>query len=60
MIRALTQELDNFNAEYGTAIEHAYVDNRPLSEEVVNALRQIFPEGTQGLEVIANSTPATA
>src|ERR1041385_4219051 len=43
-IRAITQELDNFNSELATSFEHAYVDNRSVSEEVVEALRQIFPE----------------
>jgi len=60
MIRALTQELDNFTAEYSTAIEHAYVDNRPISEDLVNALRQVFPERAQELEIVARSAPATA
>lgn len=39
-IRALTQELDNFVSEYVTAVEHAYVDNRSVAEEVADALRQ--------------------
>lgn len=43
-IRAITQQLDNFNAELATAIEHKYVDNRSVSEEVADALRQLFPE----------------
>ena len=43
-VRAITQELDNFNSELATAFELAYVDNRSVSEEVVEALRQIFPE----------------
>lgn len=43
-IRALTQELDNFTAELATAIEHKYVDNRSISEEVADALRELFPE----------------
>lgn len=38
-IRAITQELDNFTTEYATAIEHAYVDNRPVSEEIADALK---------------------
>lgn len=33
-IRAITQELDNFATEFATSIEHAYVDNRPLAEEI--------------------------
>jgi biopolymer transport protein ExbB/TolQ len=50
MIRALTQELDNFNTEYATAIEHTYVDNRSVSEEVSDALRQLFPERVVQIE----------
>lgn len=42
-IRAITQELDNFTAELATAIEHRYVDSRPVAEEVVEALRRVFP-----------------
>ncbi len=37
-IRAITQELDNFTAEYATALEHKYVDNRSLVEE----LKEVF------------------
>ena len=33
-IRAITQELDGFAARYANQIEHRYVDNRPLSEEI--------------------------
>lgn len=51
-IRAITQELDNFTAEYATAIEHSYVDNRSVAEEVVGALQQIFPERADRLEVM--------
>ena len=43
-VRALTQELDNFTAELATAIEHKYVDNRSVSEEGADALRELFPE----------------
>ncbi|MBX3733059.1 MAG: MotA/TolQ/ExbB proton channel family protein [Verrucomicrobiae bacterium] len=38
-IRAITQELDNFASEYATALEHAYVDNRPLAEELAASNR---------------------
>jgi biopolymer transport protein ExbB/TolQ len=38
-IRAITQELDGFASEYATALEHKYVDNRPLSEEIRDALQ---------------------
>lgn len=43
MIRAVTQELDNFTAEYATAIEHTYVDNRSGSEEITEALKRLEP-----------------
>jgi biopolymer transport protein TolQ len=38
-IRAITQELDAFAGEYATAMEHKYVDNRPLAEELREALQ---------------------
>ena len=44
MIRAITQELDNFVTEFATAIEHAYVDNRPVSEEIADALKRMRDE----------------
>jgi biopolymer transport protein ExbB/TolQ len=36
-IRAITQELDGFASRYANQIEHRYVDNRPLSEEIKDA-----------------------
>lgn len=36
-IRAITQELDAFASRFANQIEHHYVDNRPLSEELRNA-----------------------
>lgn len=33
-VRGITQELDGFAARFANQIEHAYVDNRPLSEEI--------------------------
>jgi biopolymer transport protein ExbB/TolQ len=44
MIRHITQELDNFVTEFATAIEHAYVDNRPVSEEIADALKKMREE----------------
>jgi biopolymer transport protein TolQ len=38
-IRAITQELDNFVTEYATSIEHRWVDNRSVSEEIADALQ---------------------
>jgi biopolymer transport protein TolQ len=43
-IRAITQQLDNFNTEYATAIEHKYVDNRSVSEEIADALSKLRSE----------------
>ncbi len=40
-IRAITQELDAFASEYATALEHKYVDNRPLAEEIRDALQGV-------------------
>lgn len=44
MIRGITQELDNFNSEFATAIEHVYVDNRSVADEVGEVLKQALPE----------------
>jgi biopolymer transport protein ExbB/TolQ len=33
-IRAITQELDGYASRYANQIEHVYVNNRPLSEEL--------------------------
>ncbi|MDB6054994.1 MAG: MotA/TolQ/ExbB proton channel [Verrucomicrobiales bacterium] len=41
-IRAITTELDNFATEYATQIEHKYVDNRPLADEIVDALKGVM------------------
>jgi biopolymer transport protein ExbB/TolQ len=41
-IRAITQELDSFTSEYATSLEHKYVDNRPLAEEIRDALQGSF------------------
>jgi biopolymer transport protein TolQ len=38
-IRGITQELDGFAAEYATALEHKYVDNRSLVDEIREALQ---------------------
>ena len=37
-VRAITQELDGFASRYANQIEHGYVDNRPLAEEIAAAL----------------------
>jgi biopolymer transport protein ExbB/TolQ len=38
-IRAITQELDGFATEYATALDHKYVDNRSVVDELKEALR---------------------
>ncbi len=38
-IRAITQELDGFASEFATALEHKYVDNRSMVDELKEALR---------------------
>jgi biopolymer transport protein ExbB/TolQ len=43
-IRQLTQELDNFNSEITTSVEHQYVDNRALADEIADALRSMRAE----------------
>jgi biopolymer transport protein TolQ len=51
-IRGITQELDNFTAEYATAIEHTYVDNRPMAEEIVAALQHWRAQGKFEAELV--------
>jgi biopolymer transport protein ExbB/TolQ len=46
MIRAITQELDAFASEYATALEHKYVDNRSLVDELKEVLRPELKEGS--------------
>ncbi len=50
MIRNITQELDNFATEFATAIEHAYVDNRSVSEEIAAAISKIRSEESGSAE----------
>jgi energy-converting hydrogenase Eha subunit B len=45
-IRAITQELDGFATEYATQIEHQYVDNRALADEITDALRSTLKENS--------------
>ncbi len=41
-IRGLTQEMDHFTSEIVTGFEHRYVDNRPLAEELAEAIESRF------------------
>ena len=38
-IRGMTSELDNYVSELATALDHKYVDNRPLADEIRDALQ---------------------
>lgn len=49
-IRAITQELDGFATRYATQIEHIYVDNRPLSEELKSANEALAGRIIEGLK----------
>jgi biopolymer transport protein ExbB/TolQ len=49
-IRAITQELDGFATRYATQIEHVYVDNRPLSEEIKSANEALAGRIVAGLK----------
>jgi biopolymer transport protein ExbB/TolQ len=51
-VRAITQELDNFTAEYATAMEHGYVDARSISEEIADALKQWRAQGSLEPELV--------
>jgi biopolymer transport protein ExbB/TolQ len=55
-IRAITQELDTFASEYSTALEHKYVDNRSLAEEIREALHGT----TRTMAVVSDSHPTPA
>jgi biopolymer transport protein TolQ len=49
-IRAITQELDGFATRYATQIEHIYVDNRPLAEEIKLANETLAGRIVEGLK----------
>jgi biopolymer transport protein ExbB/TolQ len=53
-VRAITQELDGFANEFATQLEHKYVDNRALADEIRDAL-----QGNAGRRpVLPDFTPA--
>lgn len=57
-IRAITQELDGFASEYATALEHKYVDNRSLAEEIRTSLEGLLPgAGTSGRPAVTPKIP---
>jgi biopolymer transport protein TolQ len=45
-IRGITQELDSFSNEYATQLEHKYVDNRAIADEIRHALQSGFNRPT--------------
>lgn len=49
-IRTITQELDNFTTEIATQIEHMYVDNRALADEIAGALEQAREQKSERAE----------
>lgn len=49
-IRGITQELDGFSAEYANALEHAYVDNRSIVDELRETFRGSGMKGPVLLE----------
>jgi biopolymer transport protein ExbB/TolQ len=62
-IRHITQEMDGYATRYATQIEHAYVDNRPLSEELKQsneALALSLVAALKGDENILRNTPVFA
>jgi hypothetical protein len=48
MVRGITQELDAFASEYATSIEHKYVDNRSMVDELREVLRPEMKEPSFG------------
>jgi biopolymer transport protein TolQ len=54
-IRAITQELDGFATRYATQIEHVYVDNRPLAEEIKSANETLAGRIVEGLRADESS-----
>ena len=57
-IRAITQELDAFANEFATQMEHRYVDNRPLSEELREAFSTMSFGGTDASPREVSIVPA--
>ncbi len=53
-IRAITQELDGYASRYANQIEHTYVDNRPLSEELKESNQLLASRISQANEALAS------
>jgi biopolymer transport protein TolQ len=58
-VRVITQELDGFASRYANQIEHEYVDNRPLAEEIAAAISRERP-AANGYEAVAVAEPELA
>ncbi len=58
-IRALTQELDGFAAEYATQLEHKYVDNRGIAGEIRDALQGMIAQPAARARQVQPSDSAT-
>jgi biopolymer transport protein ExbB/TolQ len=67
-IRAITQELDAFASEFVAQMEHRYVDNRTLADEIRDALqgaplpaeRDLSAEPMRAVEAAPRLSPAAA
>ena len=59
-IRAITQELDLFGARYANQIEHRYVDNRTVMEEMKDATDTMATRIVDALKGKGNSAPSGA
>jgi biopolymer transport protein TolQ len=53
-IRHLTQELDGFASRYANQIEHKYVDNRPLAEEMKDSNEALATRMREANDVLAS------
>jgi biopolymer transport protein ExbB/TolQ len=52
-IRSITQELDGFASELATSMEHKYVDNRSIVDELKEALQSQAREPSYGDPILA-------
>jgi hypothetical protein len=59
-IRNITQELDGFAARYANQLEHRYVDNRSLSDEMKAANEVLATRIVGALKTRRDAEPAMA
>jgi biopolymer transport protein TolQ len=50
-VRAITQELDGFASRFANQMEHRYVDNRPLSDEIRDANEMLATRIVKALQM---------